>query len=136
MKYSKILTVFGCLALTLTGYFLGVYAQKREARAPQTWLLSQTSQIKLGVWDKHNTSNSNKVTFVVTTAKGKEYKSEKFSDENDWIYAIFPDDFEPYVENQTFYSDYSWKCVVEGQTVASGRFKFDNFQTDTSAVYK
>lgn len=136
MKYPKILIIFGCLALILTGYFVGVYAQRQRNRPTQSWLLSQTSYIQLGVWDKFNTSNSNKVTFVATNSQGKQYKSEKHSSQDDWIYTTFREDFEPYLENQTVYSSYSWKCVADGKVVASGQFEYGNFQADTSSAYR
>lgn len=117
-----------CLTLAASGYLIGVEAQKN--RLPNSGFLQSTaSVIKLGVWDKMGNAKSNRATFTVTAPNGKQYKSTKNEPLNDWVYANFPDEFDTYPDT-TAYTTYSWKCVVDGKTVAGGNFKWGNGQAD------
>lgn len=126
---KKIFIGAGFLGLLGTGYLVGAMAQKNRLPA-SGYLQSTASIIQLGVWDKMGEAKSNKVTFIVTAPNGKQYKAEKSEPLNDWVYASFPEDFSPYPDKTSTYITYSWKCVVDGENVAGGNFKWGNGQAD------
>ena len=110
------------------GYLIGANAQRN--RPASGFLQSTAAFIQLGVWDKSGVSKTNKATFIVTEPSGKQYKAERSEPLDDWVYVTFPNDFSPYLDNTSVYMSYSWKCIVDGKTVANGNFKYGNGQAD------
>ena len=125
---KKSILIIGCLMFLATGYFIGANAQRN--RPPTGFLQSTSAFIQLGVWDKSGVSKSNKATFIVTEPSGKQYKAERSESLDDWVYVSFPQDFSSYPDNISVYTNYSWKCIVDGKNVAGGNFKFGNGQAD------
>jgi hypothetical protein len=130
MKISlkKIFILSGCCALLIVGYLAGVYAQKRKLPAAG-FLQSTATSIQIGIWDKQDVAKSNDAVFTVTAPDGKQYKANKSEPLDNWVYANFPNDFEPYVDTSAF-AAYKWTATVDGKTVAGGNFKYGNGQAD------
>jgi len=121
-----VLTV--CCGLLIIGYLAGASAQKRKL--PATGFLQSTStSIQVGIWDKQGVAKSNKTIFTVTAPDGKQYQANKSEPLDNWVYANFPNDFEPYVDTSA-YAIYKWTATVDGKTVAGGNFKYGNGQSD------
>lgn len=113
---KKSLAIF-VLALSVAGavlYVHNVYAAKSIA----PWQYSEVPQIQLGVRDKFGTLGSYKAEFVVVSQKGESYKFARRVLHDEFAYGIFPQDFGGYAEP----GKYTWKCVVNGKTVVSGKF--------------
>ena len=126
-------TIFISIAgfiLIIAGYFAGI-AQAQRTRLPaQGYLQSTGAFIQIGIWDKQGVSKSNSAVFIVTDAGGKKYEAKKTDPLDNWVYATFPDDFTPYLDDTTVYRSYSWTAVVDGKTVGGGKFKWGNGQAD------
>ena len=89
-----------------------------------TWLLSETSCIKIGAWLKYGNLPPSSVKFIVAGPKGKIYeKSVAYN--NDWVYVVFPFDFE---QEYAPPGNYTWKCISNNKSVVSGAFTYSNDQ--------
>ena len=113
----------------LIGFTFGSYAQRRRSQAnPNVFAATQSAVVQLGVYDKNlvlGEPRDYEAIFVVTGGDGKQYKSlRKAAPEDTWVYAGFPYDFDNFPANSNVHSTYSWKCTVEGKTVAGGEFQW------------
>lgn len=123
--------LWGSLALLLVAWAAGGYAQRSQSDA--SWQYSQSISVRLSVRDKYGDLGSYKALFVVTDPDGERYKAEKDVSGKAWGDVYFPDDFS--YEKPGKYSwkpsgrpgRYSWKGIVNGRTVASGRFEYKGF---------
>jgi hypothetical protein len=101
-------------------YIHGVYAEGFEN---VTWQLSESPSIQLGIRDKFGSLESYRAEFVVSgkdIGKSYTYRATKNVSGSEFAYVVFPRDFG---ENYAFPGNYNWKCVVNGKTVVSGKFK-------------
>ena len=130
MKISikNLVVLTACSGLLIVGYLAGVVAQKRNLPAAG-FLQSTATSIQIGIWNKQGVAKSNVAIFTVTASDGKQYKATKSEPLDDWVYANFPNDFEPYVDTSAF-AAYKWTATVDGKTVARGNFKYGNGQAD------
>ena len=107
---------------------------QRNRPAPG-FLQSTAIRLQLGVWDKFDVDSSDRAVFLVTSAGGKQYRAERRQSLDDWVYVNFPDDFAPYPSNTHIYTSYTWKCIVDGKTVANGKFMWGNSKAADTSVY-
>lgn len=121
--------VLGAAAVLEVGFIAGTYAQRSQLPV-HGFLQSTGAVIQLGVWDKLDVADSDKATYIVTATNGKQFKAERNESLDDWVYVTFPEDFSPYPSDTTTIQTYRWKCVVGGETVAGGTFKWGNGQAD------
>lgn len=104
-------------------------AQRRRQRTRDVWLQSTSPVVELGVWRREGSRSAYTAWFVVTDQFGNEFKASKYNSTQDFVYVRFPDDFNNITHMRTsVYTLYSWKCVVEGEVVASGKFQWSNMR--------
>jgi hypothetical protein len=115
------------------------------ARA-QTWMVSTTAQIKLGILDKYGQLGPYTATFVVHNEKtGKDYFLVKQLVKNQTgIDVLFPTDpADPdYFKTESGEAAnatpgrYTWECRVKGVKAVSGRFVFPEVANDVTVITK
>jgi hypothetical protein len=115
------------------------------ARA-QTWMVSTTAQIKLGILDKYGQLGPYTATFVVHNEKtGKDYFLVKQLGHNQTgIDVLFPTDpSDPdYFKTEAGEAAaaapgrYTWECRVKGVKAVSGRFVFPEVGNDVTVIKK
>lgn len=115
------------------------------ARA-QTWMVSTTAQIKLGVLDKYGQLGAYTATFVVHNERtGKDYLLVKeIPNGQTGVDVLFPTD--P-ADPQYFKAEsgeaanatpgrYTWECRVKGLRAVGGRFVFPEVGNDVTVINK
>ena len=117
-----------------------------SAAHAQTWMVSTTAQIKLGILDKYGQLGPYTATFVVHNEKtGKDYFLVKQLVKNQTgIDVLFPTD--P-ADPEYFKTEggeaanatpgrYTWECRVKGVRAVSGRFTFPEVANDVTVITK
>ena len=112
----------------------------------QTWMVSTTAYIKLGILDKYGQLGPYTATFVVHSEKtGKDYFLVKELTKNQTgVDVLFPT--EP-TDSDYFKTEngeaavatpgrYTWECRVKGVRAVSGRFVFPEVGNDVTVVKK
>lgn len=127
----------GALALLL--------ATAPAARA-QTWMVSTTAQIKLGVLDKYGQLGTYTATFVVHSERsGKDFLLMKELTKGqtgvDVLFPTDPSDPDYFkTENgeaaQATPGRYTWECRVKGVRAVGGRFVFPEVGNDVTIIRK
>jgi hypothetical protein len=112
----------------------------------QTWMVSTTAQVKLGILDKYGSLGQYTATFVVREEKtGKEYFLTKEVPKGEsGIDVLFPT--EPTESNYFKTASgggalataglYTWECRVNGKRAVGGRFTFPEVANDITVVNK
>jgi hypothetical protein len=110
----------------------------------QTWMVSTTPYIKLGVLDKYNALGGYSATFIVTNEKnGQEYMLTKQvgKGENgvDVFFPTEPSDPEYFksmagLAAQPTPGRYHWECRVNGKKAVSGFFFFPETGNDITII--
>lgn len=129
--------LLGTLALLL---LLGAAAPAHA----QTWMVSTTAQIKLGVLDKYGQLGSYTATFVVHNERtGKDYflvkEMIKGQSGVDVLFPTEPSDPE-YFKAETgeaanaIPGRYTWECRVKGTKAVGGKFTFPEVANDVTMV--
>jgi hypothetical protein len=124
---------------------LGMVGPVSQARA-QTWMVSTTAFIKLGVLDKYGQLGPYTATFVVRSEKtGKEYilvkQLEKGQTGVDVLFPTEPTDPD-YFKTDTGEAAkaapgrYVWECRVGGKKAVGGRFTFPEVGNDVTVIDK
>ena len=114
-----------------------------SARA-QTWMVSTTAQIKLGVLDKYGQIGPYSATFIVHSERtGKDYylvkELAKGQTGVDVLFPTEPSDPE-YFKSETgeaanpLPGRYTWECRVKGVKAVGGRFTFPEVGNDVTVV--
>ena len=131
-----------------SGRLLGTLALLLLGAAPpahaQTWMVSTTAQIKLGVLDKYGQLGSYTATFVVHNERtGKDYflvkEMVKGQSGVDVLFPTEPSDPE-YFKAATGESAnaipgrYTWECRVKGTKAVGGKFTFPEVANDVTMV--
>ncbi|MBO2033304.1 hypothetical protein J4D99_18045 [Siccationidurans ginsengisoli] len=126
------------LATLLVGSF---FASSAHA---QTWMVSTTPYIKLGVLDKYNALGGFAAVFIVTNEKnGQEYLLTKqvAKGENgvDVFFPTEPSDPEYFKNMQGLAAQptpgrYHWECRVNGKKAVGGFFMFPEVGNDITVV--
>lgn len=112
----------------------------------QTWMVSTTAQIKLGILDKYGQLGPYTATFVVHSEKtGKDYILVKELTQNqtgvDVLFPTEPSDPQ-YFKTETGEAAsatpgrYTWECRVKGVKAVSGRFVFPEVGNDVTIIKK
>ena len=110
----------------------------------QTWMVSTTAQIKLGILDKYGQLGPYTATFVVHNEKtGKDYllvkELAKGQTGVDVLFPTDPTDPEYFktgggeAANATP-GRYTWECRVKGARAVGGRFVFPEVGNDVTII--
>lgn len=112
----------------------------------QTWMVSTTAQIKLGVLDKYGQLGPYTATFIVHSERtGKDfYLVKELAKGETGVDVLFPTDPS---DPQYFKSEagesanpvpgrYTWECRVKGLRAVSGRFTFPEVGNDVTIITK
>ena len=110
----------------------------------QTWMVSTTAQIKLGILDKYGQLGPYTATFVVHNEKtGKDYLLVKeLAKGQTGVDVLFPTD--P-TDPEYFKTEggeaanatpgrYTWECRVKGARAVGGRFIFPDVGNDVTII--
>ncbi|QKG56927.1 hypothetical protein GKZ68_09980 [Hymenobacter sp. BRD128] len=110
----------------------------------QTWMVSTTPYIKLGVLDKYNALGGYTAVFIVTNEKnGQEYLLTKqiAKGENgvDVFFPTEPSDPEYFKNTQGLAAQptpgrYHWECRVNGKKAVGGFFNFPETGNDITVI--
>lgn len=130
-------------------FFVGVFGlllSVAPAARAQTWMVSTTAQIKLGILDKYGQIGPYTATFVVHNERsGKDYLLVKeLVRGQSGIDVLFPTDpSDPdyfKTENgeaaQATPGRYTWECRVKGTRAVSGHFVFPEVGNDVTIIKK
>ncbi len=112
----------------------------------QTWMVSTTAQIKMGVLDKYGQLGPYTATFVVHSERtGKDYLLVKELTKGqtgvDVLFPTDPSDAE-YFKTETGEAAaatpgrYTWECRVKGVKAVGGRFVFPEVGNDVTIINK
>lgn len=120
-------------------------AAPAPARA-QTWMVSTTAHVKLGVLDKYGQLGPYTATFVVHSERtGKEYQLvrtiEKGQNGVDVLFpseASSPDYFKATTGEAAPATPgrYTWECLVKGKRAVGGHFALPEVGNDVTVVQK
>ena len=126
--------------------FTGLLLSVAPAANAQTWMVSTTAQIKLGVLDKYGQLGPYTATFVVHNERtGKDYLLVKeLTKGQTGIDVLFPTDpSDPdYFKTdkgeaaQATPGRYTWECRVKGTRAVGGHFVFPEVGNDVTIVRK
>ena len=130
----------------LAAGLFGLLLSAAPAARAQTWMVSTTAQIKLGVLDKYGQIGPYTATFVVHNERtGKDYLLVKeLTKGQSGIDVLFPTDpADPdYFKTsegeaaQATPGRYTWECRVKGARAVSGRFVFPEVGNDVTIIRK
>ncbi|WP_345122745.1 hypothetical protein [Hymenobacter antarcticus] len=137
----KRLSLAGRVAGALVALLLLGVAPSAHA---QTWMVSTTAQIKLGVLDKYGQIGPYTATFVVHSERtGKDYylvrELAKGQTGVDVLFPTEPSDPE-YFKSETGEAAnptpgrYTWECRVKGVKAVGGKFTFPEVGNDVTVV--
>lgn len=131
-------TVGALVALLLLGAVPAAHAQ--------TWMVSTTAQIKLGILDKYGQLGPYTATFVVHNERtGKDYLLVKeLTKGQTGVDVLFPTDpADPdYFKAESGEAAsatpgrYTWECRVKGVKAVGGRFVFPEVGNDVTVITK
>jgi hypothetical protein len=126
--------------------FFGLLLGAAPAAKAQTWMVSTTAQIKLGILDKYGQLGPYTATFVVHNERtGKNYLLVKeLTKGQTGIDVLFPTDPS---DPDYFKTDegeaaqgspgrYTWECRVKGARAVSGHFVFPEVGNDVTIIKK
>lgn len=110
----------------------------------QTWMVSTTSQVKIGILDKYGSLGQYTATFVVHEEKsGKDYMLTKEVPKGEsGVDVLFPTEAS---ESNYFKTAagagavgmagaYTWECRVNGKRAVGGRFTFPEVSNDVTVI--
>ncbi len=127
------------------GLLLGLMLTVAPAARAQTWMVSTTPYIKLGVLDKYGALSEYSATFVVIDEKGQEYSLVKQVPKGqngvDVLFPTEPSDAD-YFKNaagravQPAPGRYTWECRVNGKKAVSGHFNYPDAGNDITVLGK
>ena len=131
------------LAALLLGFLLLGNAPAAKA---QTWMVSTTAQIKLGVLDKYGQLGNYTATFIVHSERtGKDYYLVKeLAKGQTGVDVLFPTEAsdpdyfkaESGEAAQPTPGRYTWECRVKGVKAVGGHFTFPEVGNDVSVVQR
>jgi hypothetical protein len=131
----------------LAGLFMAFLLLGSSSQAhAQTWMVSTTAQIKLGILDKYGQLGPYTATFIVHSEKtGKDYYLTKQLAKNQTgVDVLFPTDpADPnYFKAETGEAAspqpgrFTWECRVNGIKAVGGRFTFPEVGNDVTIINK
>ena len=129
--------------LLLAG-FIGLLLGMAPAAQAQTWMVSTTAQIKLGVLDKYGQLGPYTATFVVHSERtGKDYllvkELAKGQTGVDVLFPTDPSDADYFKTDKGEASQatpgrYTWECRVKGVRAVGGHFVFPEVGNDITVI--
>lgn len=134
------------LRIVLRGaaFLLMLWLLAPNAAHAQTWMVSTTTQVKLGVLDKYGALGQYTGTFVVREEKsGKEYfLTKQVLKGESGLDVLFPTEPSEATYFQTaagvgataVAGAYTWECRVGGQRAVGGRFTFPQVSNDVTVI--
>lgn len=133
--------------LPVAGLLLGwLLLGNAHAAKAQTWMVSTTAQIKLGVLDKYGQLGPYTATFIVHNERsGKDYYLVKELGKGqpgiDVLFPTDPSDPEYFKAESGEAASavpgrYTWECRVKGAKVVGGHFVFPEVGNDISVVQR
>lgn len=134
----------------LSGWLLSTLALLLLGASPpahaQTWMVSTTAQIKLGILDKYGQLGPYTATFVVHSEKtGKDYLLVKeLTKGQTGVDVLFPTDPSDPEYFKTELGEaangapgrYTWECRVKGVKAVGGRFVVPEVGNDVTIINK
>ncbi|WP_310395036.1 hypothetical protein [Hymenobacter sp.] len=137
--------------ISLPGWVKGVFVLlllcgAAPGAGAQTWMVSTTAQIKLGVLDKYGQLGPYTATFIVHSERtGKDYflvkEITKGQSGVDVLFPTEPTDSE-YFKAETGEAaaatpgSYTWECRVKGVKAVGGKFEFPSVGNDVTIINK
>ena len=131
--------------LLLAGFF-GLLLSMAPAAKAQTWMVSTTAQIKLGILDKYGQICPYTATFVVHSERTqKDYLLVKERPRGqsgvDVLFPTDPSDPDYFKTSegeaaQATPGRYTWECRVKGTRAVGGRFVFPEVSNDVTVIKK
>ena len=125
-------------------FFVFLLLASADGAHAQTWMVSTTAQVKLGVLDKYGSLGQYSATFVVREEKtGKEYLLTKEVPKGEsGVDVLFPTEPSDPVYFKTATGAgavatagaYTWECRVNGKRVVGGRFTFPAMSNDVTVI--
>ncbi|WP_151089002.1 hypothetical protein [Hymenobacter baengnokdamensis] len=132
------------LRLLVSGAALFALTLAAPAAQAQTWMVSTTPYIKLGILDKYNSLGGFTATFFVTSEKsGQEFmltkQVAKGQNGVDVLFPTEPSDPEYFKNAQGLAAQptpgrYLWECRVNGKKAVSGHFMFPETGNDITVT--
>ncbi|WP_460503726.1 hypothetical protein [Hymenobacter agri] len=133
--------------LPLTGLLVGLFLLgAAPAAKAQTWMVSTTAQIKLGVLDKYGQLGTYTATFIVHNERtGKDYYlTKELAKGQTGVDVLFPTEASDpeYFKAETGEAAqptpgrYTWECRVKGVKAVGGRFTFPEVANDVTVVQR
>ena len=126
--------------------FLGLLLSAAPAAKAQTWMVSTTAQIKLGILDKYGQIGPYTATFVVHSERTqKDYLLVKEIPRGqsgvDVLFPTDPSDPDYFKTGegeaaQAAPGRYTWECRVKGVRAVGGRFVFPEVSNDVTIIKK
>lgn len=142
---SSFLQKRASMASRLAGVLVGLLLLSAAPKAhAQTWMVSTTAQIKLGVLDKYGQLGAYTATFVVHSERtGKDYflvkEIVKGQSGVDVLFPTEPTDPD-YFKAETgeaasaLPGRFTWECRVKGVKAVGGRFTFPEVGNDVTVI--
>jgi hypothetical protein len=138
---------FSLRRLSLVGLIFGLLLLANAPKAQaQTWMVSTTAQIKLGILDKYGQLGAYTATFVVHNERtGKDFFLVKeLSKGQTGVDVLFPTDpsdpdyfkAESGEAAQATPGRYTWECRVKGVRAVGGHFVFPEVGNDITVVQR
>lgn len=139
-------TPFAHLTIRCAIFLFALWLAPAGAANAQTWMVSTTAQVKIGILDKYGSLGQYSATFVVREDKtGKEYfLTREVPKGESGIDVLFPT--EPSDPNyfktaagagaSTTAGTYIWECRVNGKRAVGGRFTFPEVANDVTVTNK
>lgn len=132
------------LRLLSSGALLLALSLAAPAAHAQTWMVSTTPYIKLGILDKYNALGGFTASFIVTSEKtGQEFllikQVPKGESGVDILFPTEPSDPEYFKNSQGLAAQptpgrYTWECRVNGKKAVSGHFTFPEVGNDITVL--
>lgn len=109
------------LVLIATVLIFSVHEPVGGATSNVNWQASQAAFVQIGIRDKNGSLGKFTAVFVLSTPDGRQYETKVTVPEPlGWGYVRFPDDLPTYSKP----GQYSWKYIVDGREVVTGKFEF------------
>lgn len=131
-------------ALRGAGLWLLMWGLPAGAAQAQTWMVSTTAQIKIGILDKYGSLGQYSATFVVHEEKtGKDYfLTAQVPKGESGIDVLFPTEASEANYFKTaagagataVAGAYTWECRVNGKRAVGGRFTLPQVANDVTVV--
>lgn len=132
---------------SLTSLLVSLLASGASTKVQaQTWMVSTTPHIKLGVLDKYHSLDGYEAVFIVMSDRDhQEYTLTKTVPKNEYgVDVMFPSEAtDPeYFKSlkglaaQPIPGSYTWECRVKGKRVVGGHFTYPDAGNDINTIVR